>query len=58
MSRLFLERLSDKTKMVIVLLIVTHFKVKKGALFCYIYNFQIIKRLSIGVSNPQIESPT
>jgi hypothetical protein len=41
-----------------VLLIVTHFKIKKGALFCYIYNFQIVKRLSISVSNPQIESPT
>ena len=37
-------RISDKAKMFMVLLrIVTHFKVKKGALFCYIYNFQIVK---------------
>ena len=50
-------RKSYKTKMFMLLLIVTHFKAKKGALFCCVYNFQIVKRLSIRVSNPQVESP-
>ena len=45
------------TKMFMVLLMVTHFKVEKGALFFYIYNFQILKRFPISVGDPHIESP-
>lgn len=54
---ILVDEISDKTKMFMLLFIVTHFKMKKGALFFYVYNFQIVKRLSISVGDPQIESP-